>query len=166
MSEYEYGEAPAPAQMATETWVKQNISTINEYIEMRVRGYQSIRTMRKIFGEEYYDSKIGSRVNHLESTEYFKAKFDERLREISMDKLWNDKLAVHKMLLIVNDDLEKGSTRLKAIQELNILIGITIVDENGKTRKGSSMADFYATQQPANNAQQAPTEPAAITSAK
>lgn len=149
MSEYEYGEAPAPAQMATETWLNNNVQEVDEYIEQRVRGFQPIRTMRKVFGEEYYDSKISTRVNMLESTDYFKKKFEERLKSISMDTLWNDKLSVHKMLLIVNDDLEKGSTRLRAIQELNVLIGITIVDENGKTRKGSSMADFYATQQPA-----------------
>lgn len=154
MSQYEPGAAPAAKQMATETWCQNNAKQVDEYVNLRVHGTGTLKAMRRVFGEEYYDSNISARVHALESTDYFKLKFAEVLGAVKIDELWNEKLAVHKMLSIVNDDLEKGSTRLKAIQELNILIGIVIVDENGKTRKGSSMADFYATQ----NKQQA--EPA------
>lgn len=146
MSHYEPGAAPAAKQMATETWCQSNAHQVDEYVKMRVHGTGTLKAMRRVFGEEYYDSNISARVHALESTEYFKNKFAEVLGATKVDELWNEKLAVHKMLSIVNDDLEKGSTRLKAIQELNVLIGIVIVDENGKTRKGSSMADFYATQ--------------------
>lgn len=146
MSNYELGAPPAAKQMATETWCKQNAECITEYAHLRVHGMGTLKAMRRVFGEEYYDSNISSRVHALESTEFFKTTFNDILAAVKIDELWNEKLAVHKMLSIVNDDLEKGSTRLKAIQELNVLIGIVIVDENGKTRKGSSMADFYATQ--------------------
>lgn len=145
MSEYEYGAAPAPKQMATETWCNNNKESVDEYIRQRVHGMQPLKALRRVFGEEYYDSNSSTRVHSLESTEYYKENFAAQLKAVQIDELWNEKLSVHKMLVIVNDDLEKGSTRLRAIQELNILIGITIVDENGKTRKGSSMADFYAT---------------------
>lgn len=143
MSDEEYGEAPAPRMLATETWCENNAESVHQYVRMRVNGVQGIKAMRRVFGEEYYDSNISSRVHSLESTKYFIDEFNNQLAAIKVTEMWHEKLAVHKLLCIVNDELDKGSTRLKAIQELNVLVGITIVDENGKTRKGSKVGDFY-----------------------
>lgn len=143
MSDYELGEAPLPKQMATETWCNHNAEEISEYIDLRVRGWSSIKAMRRIFGEDFYDSNVSARVNSLEGTRYYRDEFDEKLKSLKIDEVWTDKIAVHRLLQIVNDESDKGSTRLRAIQELNILIGITIVDENGKTRKGNRVGDFY-----------------------
>lgn len=143
MSEYEFGEAPPAKQMATDTWCNHNSQLIKAYVELRIRGWSGIKSMRRIFGEEYYDSNISARVNSLEGSEFYRSEFNDQLASTPISTLWDEKLSINKLLGIVNDDLEKGSTRLNAIRELNVLVGITIIDENGKTRKGNKVGDFY-----------------------
>lgn len=132
-----------PAYMGTKAYSENNEQLFIEYAKLRVHGIHPSIAFRRVWGEEFWDSFSQARIYAVESTEIYIHNFRSILLATPIKELWNDKLSVHKLLSIANNVFDKGSTQLRAIQELNVLVGITIVDENGKTRKGSSMSDFY-----------------------
>lgn len=133
----------SPNYMATESYAESNADLIIAYAKLRVHGIHASVAFRRLWGEEFWDSYSQARIYAIESTEVYIHNFRDILLKTPIQELWNDKLSVHKLLSLANNIFEKGSTQLRAIQELNVLVGITIVDENGKTRKGSNMSDFY-----------------------
>lgn len=132
-----------PAFMATESYAENNPELFEAYATLRVHGVHPSVAFRRVWGDDFWDSFSQSRIYAVESTEHYQNLFRTKLLKTPIKELWNDKIAIHKLLSLVNNVFEKGSTQLRAIQELNVLIGITIVDENGKTRKGGKMSDFY-----------------------
>lgn len=143
-----------PSVMGKEEYAQQFSRYYDAYITYKVHGIHSHIAIRRAFGEGFWDADSVQRCHHIERTEYYKAGFQQKLKETPVEDLWNEKKAINELLQRANDPYDKGSTKLRAVQELNVLIGITIVDENGRTRKGSSMADFYATQTKPEEAQQ------------
>jgi hypothetical protein len=120
-----------------------NADLFNAYAEYRVKGYHSHVAFRRVFGEDYMDPVSHVRIEMIEHNEYHKARFNKRLKEIKTEELWDAKVALNELLSMARNPFAKDSTRLNAMRELNILVGIVIVDENGKTKAGRSLADFY-----------------------
>jgi hypothetical protein len=119
---------------------------INEYVEFRVQGYDSSSSLAKAFGAENAPPREQStyrRIHFLENNPYYLARFKKRLEEVTIAELWNVKLSIHEMLSIMRSPYTKDTAQLNAAKELNVLCGITVVDENGKTRVGKSLEDFY-----------------------
>lgn len=132
-----------PAYMATDSYALNNAKLIEDYARLKVFGVHQSIAFRRLWGEEFWDSFAQARIYAVESTEVYENAFRDILQTTPLNKMWNDKLSVHKLLSLVNNPFINASVQLKAISELNILMGITIVDESGKTRKGNNMSDFY-----------------------
>lgn len=131
--------------IATQTYADLDFATLNseaydQYIEYRVRGHHPQTAFIRVFDEDNRSHIICEMIEH---NPYYKAQFAKRLKEIKIEELWNDKIAVHALLSAANNPFFKDSSRVAAIKELNVLIGVTVVDESGKTRAGRSLADFY-----------------------
>ena len=134
-----------PYEFGTDEFVKQNRECFDEYISLKIRGQTPNAAFRMAFGHEFaYDNETSIRIYAVERSLYFRENFDKRLQAATIGELWNPKIAVHALLSIVRDYTAKDSARLRAMQELNILTNIVIVDENGKTKAGRNLADFYA----------------------
>jgi hypothetical protein len=67
----------------------------------------------------------------------------ERLESMKVLELWNEHVAILKLARLADDTNAKDSTRFMAMKELNVLCGITQVDEAGRTRKVPTMEDMY-----------------------
>lgn len=132
-----------PNFMATDSYARSCPELFEEYSEMRVAGTHPSIAFRRVWGEDFWCSHSQARIYAVEANEMYTTLFRQKLLNTPINKLWNERLAVHKLLSLAHNVFEKGSTQLRAVQELNVLVGITIVDENGKTRKGSKMSDFY-----------------------
>lgn len=136
-----------PYEFANEHFALNNKAIFDEYIEQRIHGVSSHVAFRIAFGEEFIqDNATTARIYAVEKNPYYKANFKSRLHSTKVGDLWNPKVAVNHLLSVAVDKFEKGSTRLAAMKELNILANIVIIDENGKTKAGRSLADFYATE--------------------
>jgi len=115
------------------------------YIEYRARGYPIYKAIKNVFNitinsdRHMYDSII----NIIEESPKYINAYINRVNELDESELWSTKLSIHQLLDIANDQFAKEAARLNAIKELNIIYGITIVDDKGKTRK-ASLDDFYA----------------------
>ncbi|WP_118185717.1 hypothetical protein [Paraburkholderia phosphatilytica] len=74
-------------------------------------------------------------VRFAESDEYVIARKKVVLEAMNPSTEWSANTAIMHLLRLVENPLEKGSTKLNAIKELNVLLGITTVDAEGRTRR-------------------------------
>jgi hypothetical protein len=123
-----------------------NKSFYDKYIELRVHGYPAYQSFVNVFGAEHWGGPQQgyNRIAAIESTQYYQTNYEKVLDSTEVSKLWCAKKAISGLLSIYRDPLNKCSTRLAAEKELNILTGVVVVDENGKTKAGRSLDDFYA----------------------
>jgi len=126
-------------------FIANNIDDFLLYIDYRVRGYSGSMSLRRVFGELNADQNMLKRIDAIESTRWYRAAFDKRLKDIAIEEMWDTKQSLHELLCLTRNPVFKESVRLNALKELNVMCGIVVVDESGKSRKGTSLADFYAT---------------------
>lgn len=137
--------AVPPFKFSDETFLAQDMELFLDYVGYRVQGMFSSDAFRRVYGEENAKgTQAHERVINLEHTWLFRNTFKAALDGSKVSDLWNAKVSIHELLSLVRNPYTKDNTRLAAQKELNILIGITVVDENGKTKAGASLNDFYA----------------------
>ncbi len=132
-----------PSMFGDRAFAELNTEQFDAYVEYRVRGYHSHVAFRRVFGEEYMDNTSHIRIELTEHNAYVRAKFKERLAAIKVEELWDTKTSLNELLSMARNPFAKDSTRLNAMKELNIMVGIVVVDENGKTKAGRNLSDFY-----------------------
>ena len=132
-----------PSCFADETFVRANEGLVAKYVEYRVKGYPEQMAFLRVFGSDYKDGALAQRIDNLEHNVVYRKMFDTRLRDIPLEELWNARLSVQELLTIARSWFAKDATRLAAMRELNVLCGITVIDENGKTKAGRRLEDFY-----------------------
>lgn len=126
-------------------YIRQFHAHYKEYARLRAtKGMYRTIALRRAFGEAFNGPDAETMCYLVESTDLYADAYRHFLTKTPMSEMWNDRISVQRLLEMANNPFDRsGASTMKAIQELNVLIGITIVDENGKTRKGGSMADFY-----------------------
>lgn len=140
---FEY--AVPPFKFSDETFLTQHMDMFLDYVGYRVQGMFSSDAFRRVFGEENAKgTQAHERVINLEHSPLFRNTFKAALEGSKVSELWNTKTSIHELLSLVRNPYTKDATRLSAAKELNVLVGITVVDENGKTKAGASLNDFYA----------------------
>lgn len=121
-----------------------NKEHFDRYIELCIHGYDEATALRIVFGEESVsDGQFWGRIYAIRRNPYYFQNYDKRLKSIKVDDLWNPRTAI-ALLLKVARSSEKDSARINAIKELNIITGITVMDEAGNTKMGRNLDDFYA----------------------
>ncbi len=131
---------------ADPAFIELNKSLYDKYIALRVKGYDARTAFLRVFGKEHMPENaqaIDWRLEGIESSEYFNKHFDAALEATPVSKMWNPKRSLNELLCVVRGPYVKDSVKLGAIKELNVMVGIIIIDENGKTKAGRSLADFY-----------------------
>jgi len=136
-------EKKPPFLFATEEFAIVHRDLFDQYIEYRIHGYHTSTAFKRVFGAENYDGNAHIRIENMEHNPYYKSRFAQRLNEVKTTELWNTKISLNELLSSARNPFAKDSVRLNAIKELNIMCGITVVDESGKTKAGRSLEDFY-----------------------
>ncbi|KVU80062.1 hypothetical protein WK73_04505 [Burkholderia ubonensis] len=135
------------ADFANETWADRFSIPFDDFIELRIKGMD--RDVAIITAFEMI--KHGARLHNVsdlalaaESNPYFRKRFEPRLKDKDPNDLWDSNKALNALLKLVESPTVRDSVRLNAIRELNILLGITELDEKGGTKLlDRSLADFY-----------------------
>lgn len=133
-------------EFAEPEFIELNKSFYDDYVKLRVHGKPAYQAFIRTFGAEHWEGvqQGHNRIEAIESTQYFLNEFDRVLESTSTNDLWNAKKALHSLLATSQDPNNRDAVRLAAVKDLNLLTGIVIVDENGKTRVGRTLNDFYA----------------------
>lgn len=137
-----------PADFAAEDWAERFSDPFDDFIELRIKGVDKEVAIITAFEMIKYGARLHN-VNELsvaaESNPYFRKRFEPRLKDKNPNDLWDGNKALHALLKLVQSESVRDSTRLNAIKELNILLGITELDEKGQTKLiDKSLAEFYA----------------------
>jgi hypothetical protein len=152
--------APEYEELITTQYAMRNEKAFADYVELRLHGVHSHTAFRRIFPATWINRNEGTAWMALavavDYNPWVTARLRDRIAETEAKDLWNPKIAVHELVSLTRDPFAKDTSRLGAMKELNVLLNITIVDENGKTRAGRRFEDFYAANGEANAATPVP----------
>lgn len=134
-----------PEDFEDHNFALNNQRLFDEFIGLVVRGVSDHVAMRLVFGDSVCaDQMATARIYAIKRNPYYKNNFDAKLESIPLSEMWNPRIAIHQLLRLVRDELAKDTARLNAMKELNVITGITVIDEAGNTKMGRSLDDFYS----------------------
>lgn len=135
---------PTPEDFEDRDFALSNKAMFDEFIMLVVKGAAVNVAFKMVFPRDICASaEVHLYLWAIQRNPYYKHHMPLQLKAVKADDLWSPRQAIHQLLCIVKDSTARESARIKAIQELNIIYGITVVDEAGNTKLGRSMDDFY-----------------------
>jgi hypothetical protein len=143
----DYDELP-PRVFGEHQFAVENALLFDRYVEYRLMGVPPGIAFRKSFPRQYCDDfqKLPIYADAVEFNLYTIRRLRDKINEIDVSQLWNNKISIHEMLSIVRDPSAPAAAKARVMESLNLLAGITMIDDKGKTRLGSSLDDFYKDQ--------------------
>ena len=120
-------------------------ASLQRYIVLRVIGHKAIAALSSAFGPSYAMSmQAHTIIDLIETSDYYMRGFARGAAERDkMDSpLWNAMAAARVLISIATDETAKRAERIAAAKELNVLYGITIIDEKGNTRRGLTLDEL------------------------
>lgn len=133
-----------PDDFENEHFALNNKGMFDEFIALTVRGVDEYQAMRLVFGDNVMGDQQGvARIYGLKRNPYYKREFPKQLDSVPLGEMWNPRIAIHQLVKLVRNEMAKDTARLAAIKELNVMTGITVMDEAGNTKMGRSLDDFY-----------------------
>lgn len=124
-------------------FAQNNSALFDEFIDLCIKGVEELSAMRIVFGEStVQDGGFIGRLYALKRNPYYKKRFPLALAAMKTDEIWNPRIAMTLLVSIARSST-KDSARINAIRELNVMTGITIIDEAGNTKMGRNLDDFY-----------------------
>ncbi len=133
-----------PDEFMTARFMEHLREYIDGYIKIRAFGRSGRAALRAEFGDAYADSsKCNSYIDRIECSPYFIYQFPIALDEVKSSQLWSAKIAAVNLIAIAGDSEVRATTRVAAMKELNVMFGVTFIDENGNTRAIAPFSDFY-----------------------
>jgi len=118
---------------------------LNEYMKLRAIGRESLAALTVAFGAHHATSgRVSILIDFIEGSDKYIAGMPAAIERMKHVTIWSPALAARNLVAIANS-AAKASDRMSAIKELNVIYGVTIVDENGKTKSGGmTLKDFWA----------------------
>lgn len=132
-----------PGIFGTVEFAKAHYPEFLEYITYRLHGYAPYVAFRRVFGQDELATNGHIKVEEIEHNPYVRIKLAQLVKATNVSTLWDSKIAVNELLNMARNPFFKENVRLGAIKELNVLTGVTVVDEKGLTRRGMSLQDYY-----------------------
>jgi hypothetical protein len=120
-----------------------NIGLISDYADYRVMGWNPERAFIRVFGTDYGDMHLFARIEALEHNLVYRQVFAKRFGATPLSRMFSVKHAIWHWLSLLNNPFVKETVRAKAIDSLQVIYGITVVDEAGNTKATKSLDDFY-----------------------
>ncbi|MDN8008203.1 hypothetical protein QZN06_06475 [Burkholderia multivorans] len=130
-------------------------AAVRRYIVLRVIGHKALAALANAFGPSYAHSLYAHTIIDLiETSDFYMSGFaSAAAKRDKMDSpLWNAMAAARVLISIATDESAKRTERIAAAKELNVLYGITIIDENGNTRRSGVTLDELLKMTPSANA--------------
>ncbi|WP_250534377.1 hypothetical protein [Caballeronia sp. AZ10_KS36] len=129
-----------------EGFLTDNITFIEQYAALRVRGVYSAAAFRRVFGSINCVDPMETRhrVDSLEASDTYSEAFERLLKSTPVDQMLSDKKALQSYLDIASNPMLKESVRVQALKEACVLAGITTIDDAGRTKKVPTLDDLYA----------------------
>lgn len=126
-----------------QTFANANIALISDYADYRVMGWNPERAFIRVFGTDYGDMHLFARIEALEHNIVYRQVFAKRFGATPLSRMFSVKHAIWHWLSLLNNPFVRETVRAKAIESLQVIYGITVVDEAGNTKATKTLDDFY-----------------------
>jgi hypothetical protein len=130
-----------------QTFANANIGLISDYADYRVMGWNPERAFIRVFGTDYGDMHLFARIEALEHNIVYRQVFAKRFGATPLSRMFSVKHAIWHWLSLLNNPFVRETVRAKAIESLQVIYGITVVDEAGNTKAVKTLDDFYREEQ-------------------
>ncbi|MCA7922123.1 hypothetical protein LGM35_06460 [Burkholderia cenocepacia] len=132
-----------PLDFASLEYAEEFSELFDRFIELCIQGIPGEDAIIDAFemiqnGARLHNAKELARAAR--ANPYFKTRFPAQLKKARPADLWNTRKAINYFLTMALDPNVRDTVRFNAARELGVLTGITIVDENGQTRRAEEMA--------------------------
>ncbi|KVG38168.1 hypothetical protein WL29_08200 [Burkholderia ubonensis] len=120
-------------------------AAVHRYIVLRVIGRNALAALASAFGPSYAHSPYAHTIIDLiETSDFYMNGFARgAAQRDKMDSpLWNAMSAARVLISIATDETAKRAERIAAAKELNVLYGITIIDDKGNTRRSMTLDEL------------------------
>jgi hypothetical protein len=136
----------SPKDFADEAYAKEYAQSFDRYAELRVFGKTKDMALIEAFELIKYSVDLGN-LHQLayacEVNPYVQRKFNELLEgKDPKTEMWSEKKAINRLLQLIEDPGVRDTTRLNAINALNVLCGYVSLDDGLARRVGHTLADF------------------------
>ncbi|MGC2970446.1 hypothetical protein [Paraburkholderia aspalathi] len=120
-------------------------AALKRYMHLRVIGKTSIAALTGSFGVDYTMAmNPWAYINLIETSDAYLSGLAAAVAAMSDEQLWSAETSARVLYSIATDETAKRGERIQAAKELNVLFGITIIDEKGNTRAGAmSVEDLF-----------------------
>ena len=119
-----------------------NVGMLHKYVDLRLLGHPPFMAA---LGAEVPESMSDEYSRLAEVNEDFIALFTSRLVTLEESCGWSRKMAILRLQETVNDPYAKRADKTNAIKELNMLTGVTAIDDKGRTVI-PTLKDFFSEQ--------------------
>lgn len=118
---------------------------LSEYMKLRAIGRDSLAALTVAFGANHVMSGNSHiLIDFIEGSDKYIEGMPAALERMKHVTIWSPAISARNLVAIANG-AAKASDRMNAIKELNVIYGVTIIDENGKTKSGGmTLKDFWA----------------------
>ncbi len=118
---------------------------LKRYIYLRAIGKTSVAALTGAFGTEYSAAMNPfAYIDLIETSDTYLTGIANAVAEMKDEQLWSPETAARVLYSIATDETAKRGERIAAAKELNVMYGITIVDDKGNTRAGvMSVEDLF-----------------------
>ena len=117
-----------------------NAAMLDKYVKLRILGHPPFMAAA---GAEVPIEISEEYARLAELNDDFISMFKSGLDGLEDSCGWSRKVSIIRLMETVNDPYAKRSDKTNAIKELNMLVGITAIDDNGRTVI-PSLKDFFA----------------------
>lgn len=118
---------------------------LDRYLRLKAIGQSSRAALSGAFGFEYA-SVMNQQyyIDLIESSDAYTSGLPKYVAAMKDHAVWSPEISARTLAAIATDQSLKASDRIAAAKELNVIFDVTVVDENGKTRRGGhTLEDFY-----------------------
>ena len=134
----------------TETFTNELIAhyhgvALKRYIHLRAIGKTSIAALTGSFGVDYTMAmNPWAYIDLIETSDAYLSGLTAAVDNMKDEQLWSAETSARVLYSIATDETAKRGERIAAAKELNVMYGITIVDDKGNTRAGvMSVEDLF-----------------------
>ena len=119
-----------------------NVGMLHKYVSLRLLGHPPFMAA---LGAEVPEHIADEYSRLAEVNDTYLALFTERLAALNEECGWSRKMAILRLQETVNDPYAKRADKTNAIKELNMLTGVTAIDDKGRTVI-PTLKDFFSEQ--------------------
>lgn len=130
-----------PHTFRNEIIERYHAESLARYIGLKAKGHSSIAALIGAFGHDFARSMNPFEyISYIETSDAYARGYVTAVAAIATP-LWDAEKATRVLFSIATDETAKRAERIAAAKELNVLFGITIIDDKDNTRRGGVTLD-------------------------